>query len=327
MYNFAVGILYVLTSIAVLSRSFSRNTVLRQELLARRQNVVFNESGKTLTGQELIDFLAPHDAAIVALEKIDENVLTALPKLRIISKYGVGLDNVDLVAAKKFGIKVGWKGGVNRRAVAELSISLMIAGLRGVAQSNEDIKRGVWRQYTGRQLADATVGIVGFGHVGQDLAGLLCAFGARVLACDIRDLSAEAAALGVRLCAFDELLDQSDVVSFHVPLTPATANMLDAARIARMRRGAVVVNTARGGVIDEPALAAALKDGWLSAACLDVFAVEPPLGNDLLSVPSFLATSHIGGSAFEAQLAMGRAAIDGLWTAGDPADFIPVWAK
>jgi D-3-phosphoglycerate dehydrogenase len=316
------------TSVAVLSRSFSRNAILREELLARHSNVVFNDSGRTLAGAELIDFVAPHDAAIVALERIDEAVLAALPGLRILAKYGVGLDNVDLAAAAKFGIKVGWTGGVNRRAVSELAISLLIAALRGVAQCDDEIRRGVFRQYTGRQLGAVTVGLIGFGHVGQDLAGLLRAFGARVLATDIRDLSAEAAALGVRLVSFDELIAEADALSFHVPLTPATANMLDAARMARMKRGAVVVNTARGGLIDEAALAAALHEGQISAAALDVFAPEPPpVDSPLFQAPGFIATSHIGGSALEAQLAMGRAAIEGLSSATDPESFIPPWAR
>lgn len=293
----------------------------------RHRNAVFNDAGRALAGQELIDFVAPHDAAVVALERIDETVLRALPRLRVISKYGVGLDNVDLAAAARLGIKVGWTGGVNRRAVSELAISLIIAGLRGVAHCYEEIKRGVWRQYAGRQLSDATVGLVGFGHIGQDLARLLRAFGASTLACDIADVSAEAAELGVRLCAFDEMIERCDVLSFHVPLTPATARMLDADRIARMRHGAVIVNTARGGLIDEAALAAALTQGRISAACFDVFAAEPPGVSELLSAPGFLATSHIGGSAAEAQLAMGRAAIEGLSTARNPEDFIACWAK
>jgi D-3-phosphoglycerate dehydrogenase len=318
---------YTPASIAVLSRSFSRNAVLREELQTRHRDVVFNDSGRTLGGQELIDFVAPHDAAIVALERIDEATLAALPKLRILAKYGVGLDNVDLAAAAKFGIKVGWKGGVNRRAVSELAISLIIASLRGVAHCDDEIRRGVFRQYTGRQLGAVTVGLVGFGHVGQDLAGLLRAFGAKTLATDIRDLSEEAAALGVRLVSFDDLIAECDVLSFHVPLTPATANMLNAERIARMRRGAVVVNTARGGLIDEAALAAALAEGQISAAALDVFAAEPPGDSPLLQAPGFIATSHIGGSALEAQLAMGRAAIEGLSTATEPESFIPSWAR
>jgi D-3-phosphoglycerate dehydrogenase len=311
----------------VLSRSFSRNPILREELLAKHSRVVFNDEGRALAGRELIDFVAPHEAAVVGLEPMDEAVLTALPRLRILSKYGVGLDNVDLAAAARLGVKVGWQGGVNRRAVSELALCLIIAALRGVAHGHEEIKRGVWRQYAGRQLSDATVGLVGFGHVGQDLARLLAAFGARILACDVRDVSAEAAALGVRLCAFDELIEICDALSFHAPLTPATTGMLDADKLARMRPGAVIVNTARGGLIDEAALAVALRQGRISAACFDVFAVEPPGASEILSAPGFLATSHIGGSAIEAQLAMGRAAIEGLSRARDPTEFIPVWAK
>ncbi len=315
------------SSVAVLSRSFSRNPILRAELLARGSNVVFNDVGRSLAGRELIAFVAPHEAAIVGLEPIDEAALAALPNLRILSKYGVGLDNIDLDAAARLGVKVGWQGGVNRRAVSELAVSLIIAALRGVAYCHEEIKRGVWRQYAGGQLSDATVGLVGFGHVGQDLARLLAAFGARIVACDVRDVSSEAAGLGVRLCGFDELIENCDALSFHVPLTPATAGMLDAERIARMRPGAVIVNTARGGLIDEAALAVALRQGRISAACFDVFAVEPPGASELLSAPGFLATSHIGGSAVEAQLAMGRAAIEGLSRARDAQDFIPDWAK
>jgi D-3-phosphoglycerate dehydrogenase len=312
-------------SVAVLSRSFSRHAVLRGELQAIYPNAVFNDTGRTLAGRELIDFLAPHDAAIVALERIDDDVLASLPGLRVISKYGVGLDNLDLAAAARRGVRIGWTGGVNRRSVSELAISFMIAGLRGVIHSHAEIPRGVWRQYVGRQLSDATVGLIGFGAVGQDLAMLLRAFGARVLAHDIRDLSQAARALDVTLCGLDELLAESDVVTLHVPLTRLTAGMMSPKRIAAMRQGAVLVNTARGGLIDEDALRLALLDGKLSAACLDVFDIEPPTHSPLFQTPGFLGASHIGGSAREAQLAMGRSAIAGLGGATDPLSFIPEW--
>jgi len=312
-------------SLAVLSRSFSRHEILRPETLARYPGAVFNDSGRTLAGDELIAFLAPHDAAIVALEKFDEALFSALPRLKIISKYGVGLDNVDLHAAARRGVKVGWRGGVNRRSVSELALSFMIAGLRGLGHCQAEILNGVWRQYVGRQLSDVTVGLVGFGAVGQDLAGLLRAFGTRVVAHDIRDLSQAASGLGVELVSLDELLARSDVVSLHVPLTRLTAGLIDADRLARMRPGAVLVNTARGGLIDEEAARAALLDGRLAGLCLDVFAVEPPSAAPLFGTPGFLGTSHIGGSAREAQLAMGRAAIQGLSEARDALAFIPDW--
>jgi D-3-phosphoglycerate dehydrogenase len=313
-------------SVAVLSRSFSKHPVLRAELQARYPQAVFNDTGRTLAGEELIGFLRGHDAAVVALEKIDDATLAALPELRIISKYGVGLDNVDLAAAARRGIRVGWEGGVNRRSVAELAIGFMIAGLRGIITSHEEIKAGTWRQYRGRQLGAVTVGLVGFGHVGRDVAGLLRAFGSHVLAHDIRDIAAPARELGAEVVELDRLVAEADVISLHIPNTTLTRNLFDAARLAGMKPGAVLVNTARGGLVDEAALKASLASGHLAAACFDVFAFEPPRDMDLFSTTGFIGTGHIGGSAEEAVVAMGRAAIAGLDTATDPLSFIPSWA-
>jgi D-3-phosphoglycerate dehydrogenase len=286
---------------------------------------VFNDSGAILKGQALIDFVAPHEAAIVGLETIDDALMAALPKLRILSKYGVGLDNIDLEAAARRGLKVASQPGVNRRSVAELAISYMICGLRGVMVSFDEIRRGVWRQYAGRQLSNATVGLIGFGHVGTEAAGLLRAFGSRVLAHDIRDIAAPAARMDVQPVDLTSLFEKSDVVSLHVPLTARTANMLDEFAFAAMKPGVVIVNVARGGLIDEAALDRALRSGQVAAACLDVFAREPPEDSELFSRPGFLGTAHIGGSAEEAILAMGRAALHGLSAAGDPRALIPAW--
>ena len=314
--------------VGVLSRSFSRHPVLRDEIGLRCGAVTFNDTGRTLGGDELIAFLGGHDAAVVALERIDESVFARLPDLRIVSKYGVGLDNVDLHAAARHGVKVGWTGGVNRRSVAELTIAFAIHGLRGIGVSAAEVRAGVWRQVQGRQLSDCTVGLVGFGHVGQEVARLLGAFGTKVIAHDIRmgELAAECAALAVESVELDALLARADVVSLHLPLTPATRVLLDASRLRKMKRGAVLINTARGGLVDEAALEAALDD-HLAAACFDVFASEPPDRPALLARSNFLATAHIGGSAAEAVLAMGRAAIAGLSTAIDPLGHIPSWAE
>jgi len=309
----------------VLSRSFSRHPALRAELLAQYPRAVFNDSGAILKGQALIDFVAPHEAAIVGLETIDDALMAALPKLRILSKYGVGLDNIDLEAAARRGLKVASQPGVNRRSVAELAISYMICGLRGVMVSFDEVRRGVWRQYVGRQLSNATVGLIGFGHVGCEVALLLRAFGSRVLAHDIRDIAAPAARLAVQPVDLTSLFEKSDVVSLHVPLTARTANMLGEADFAAMKPGVVIVNVARGGLIDEAALDRALRSGQVAAACLDVFAREPPEDSALFSRPGFLGTAHIGGSAEEAILAMGRAALHGLSAAGDPRALTPAW--
>ncbi len=313
--------------VAVLSRSFSRHPVLRGELARLHPDAAFNDTGRTLAGDELITFLEGRDAAIVALERVDGAVFDGVPGLRILSKYGVGLDNVDLRAAARHGVKVGWSGGVNRRSVAELALAFMIFGLRGVGVASAEVKGGTWRQILGRQLSDCTVGLVGLGHVGQEIARLLQAFGTRVVACDIRAFPAFCSAHRVEAVDLDTLLARSDVVSLHIPLTRATRALLDASRLRAMKPGAVLVNTARGGLVDERALEAALRDGHLAAACFDVFASEPPDDQALLALPNFLGTPHIGGSAAEAVLAMGRAAIEGLSTAIDPLAHIPPWDR
>lgn len=313
--------------VAVLSRSFSAHPVLRAELLARCPDVTFNDTGRTLAGDELGRFLHGHDAAIVALERIDDALLAAAPGLRLIGKYGVGLDNVDLMACERRGVQVGWTGGVNRRSVSELVIALAIAALRHVVRSNREILNGGFRQIQGRQLGGRTVGIVGCGHVGRDVVRLLAPFGCRVLVNDLRYDAAFCADTGAEPTPLETLLAQADVVSLHLPLTPATKLLLDTSRLALMRPDAVLINTARGGIVDEAALATALREGRLAAAAFDVFSPEPPVDRQLIELPNFIATGHIGGSSAEAVLAMGRAAIEGLFAARVATEHIPDYVR
>ncbi|HLH92624.1 MAG TPA: phosphoglycerate dehydrogenase [Xanthobacteraceae bacterium] len=304
--------------VAVTSRSFSRHPKLRAELLARYADVTFNDKGLLLSGDALIEFLRGHERAITALEKLDESVFAALPELRVIGKFGVGLDSIDLDAMTRHGRKLGWRGGVNRRSVAELVVAFAIACLRLIPQANSSLRGGKWLQFAGRQLTGRTVGIVGCGHVGKDLATLLRAFDCELLAHDIRDFPDFYAQWRVRSVGLERLLAESEIVTLHVPLDATTANMISAARLALMRREAVLINAARGGIVDEAALVVALKEGRLAAAAFDVFSTEPPQNDELLTLPNFLATPHIGGSSEEAIIAMGMAAIEGLETAGDP---------
>lgn len=298
--------------VAVCSRSFSRHPVLRAELLARYRHVTFNTAGLSLEGDALVAFLRGHEKAIIALEAIDDAVLAQLPDLRVISKYGVGLDMIDVDAVRARGKRLGWQGGVNRRSVAELALCFMIAILRHVPAASREVIAGTWRQHIGGQLTARTVGIVGCGHIGKELVELLAPFDCRLLVHDIRDYPEFFAAHRMTRVTLDELLATSDVVTLHVPLDASTRGMLDAGRLGRMRRGAVLVNTARGGLVDEAALAALLRDGAIGGAAFDVFASEPPTDPALLALPTFLATPHIGGSAQEAVLAMGRSAIEQL---------------
>ena len=300
--------------VAVCSRSFSRNPVLRAELIARYREATFNDAGLRLGGDSLIAFLQGHEKAITALEVIDASVLSQLPELRVISKYGVGLDTIDLAAMRVHGTRLGWTGGVNRRSVSELVIAFAIAMLRHVPAAHRDVLSGTWRQRVGGQLTGRTAGIIGCGHIGKDLVPLLQAFGCPILANDVRNYADFYAAHGIEAVSLEQLLRRSDIVTLHVPLDDTTRNMLSEARLALLKPGAVLINAARGGLVDESALKRMLQDGRLAAAAFDVFAVEPPQDRELLALPNFLVTPHIGGSAEEAILAMGRAAIAGLDT-------------
>lgn len=298
--------------VAVCSRSFSRNEILRAELLSRYPDASFNDAGLTLEGDGLVRFLQGHEKAIVALEKIDESVLSRLPELQVISKYGVGLDTIDLAAMRRHGKRLGWTGGVNRRSVAELVMCLAIALLREVVVANREITAGQWRQNVGVQLAGRTFGILGCGHIGKDVVRLLQPFGCRLLAHDIVDYADFYRGFNVTPVGLEELLTTSDIVSVHLPLDRSTRMLLDADRLGLMKPTAVLINTARGGIVDEQALATMLRARRLAAAAFDVFEVEPPSSHDLIALPNFLATPHIGGSSQDAILAMGRAAIEGL---------------
>ena len=301
-----------MTRVAVTSRSFSRHPVLRHELLARYPDAVFNDSGLVLAGDALIRFLDGHDKAITGLEKLDAGVFAALPKLKVIAKYGVGFDMIDLAAMARVGVRLGWTGGTNKRSVAELVIALAIALLRHVRNANRAVEAGTWPQFPGRQLSDRVVGVVGCGHVGKDVARLLRAFDCRVLVHDIRDFPDFYRRHGVEPTGLERLLKESDVVTLHLPLDVSTRNILSAARLSLLKPEAILINAARGGLVDEQALKAMLKSGRLAGAACDVFADEPPADLELVRLPNFIATPHIGGAAEEAALAMGRAAITGL---------------
>mgnify|MGYP002529020881 CR=1 FL=1 len=301
-----------MTRVAVTSRSFSRHPVLKRELLERFPGATLNDDGLKLTGDDLLAFLKGHDKAITALEVLDAELFSALPELKAFSKYGVGFDTIDLDAMAKAGVKLGWTGGTNKRSVSELVISFAVQLLRRIPEATAEVQSGTWRQHIGRQLSNRTVGIVGCGHVGKDLGILLRAFGCKVLAHDILDFPKYYTEHDIQPVGLEQLLKESDIVTLHLPLDETTLNFLSAERLALMKPDAVLINAARGGLVDEAALKAALKEGRLGAAALDAFATEPPEDRELLQMPNVIVTPHLGGSAEEAVLAMGRAAIDGL---------------
>jgi len=299
-------------SVAVCSRSFSKNPSLRSELLTFYKNVKFNDGGTQMKGAELISFLSGHTKAIVGLEDITAEVLENLPKLKVVSKYGVGLDSIDLASMRLLNKRLGWTGGVNRRSVSELVIGFAISMLRHISESHREVGSGIWRQHIGGLLSGRTVGIIGCGYVGKDLVGLLKPFGCEVLVYDIVDYREFYLQHQIKAVSLDELLRFSDVITLHIPYNSTTKFLLGADNLSKIKKGAVLINTARGGLVDELALKEMLLTERIAAAAFDVFGIEPPQDLELLNLPNFLATPHIGGSAREAILAMGRSAISGL---------------
>ena len=298
--------------VAVASRSFSRHPVLRQELLACYPEARFNEDGGVLAGAQLVQFLRGHDKAITGLDILSDEVFAAVPELRVVSKYGVGVDMIDLDSARRHGVSVRCTPGVNRQAVAELTIGLMLALGRSLVPLAREMGEGGWSRPGGRQLSSAVVGILGCGHVGQQVARLSAAFGATVLAHDIRDYDDFYRRVGVTAVSLDALLAQSTIVTIHLPLDASTRGLIGPRALGLMKPDALLINTARGNIVDEEALKRALVEKRLGGAACDVFGTEPPVDLELLRLPNFVGTPHIGGSTEEAVLAMGRAAIAGL---------------
>ena len=298
--------------VAVASHSFPKNPTLRRELLERYPGSVFNESSVPLGGKALMSFLRGHDRAITGLESLDETLFAAVPELKIVSKYGVGLDMIDLAAARRHGVSIRWTPGVNRQSVAELTMAFMIALARNLMPLAREMRDGVWTHGGGRQISSATVGIIGCGNVGQSVARVCRAFGAHVVAHDIKRYDEFYRQTGVSPISLDSLLRESDFVTIHVPLDSSTRRMIGRAELSKMKPSAFLINAARGGIVDEAALKRALVERTLAGAAFDVFEFEPPVDTELLSLTNFVATPHVGGSTTEAVLAMGRAAIEGL---------------
>jgi len=251
---------------------------------------------------ELAAALADADALIVRNRtRVDAGLLAAAPKLRVVGRLGVGLDNIDVAACRARGIEVIPASGANALAVAEYVIGTVMLLLRGQYLSSAAVVAGEWPRSAlgeGRETAGKTLGIVGFGGIGRLTARLARALGMQVIAADPL-IPADSPAwrdAGVARRELDALLAEADAVSLHVPLTPETRRLIDATRIGRMKPGAVLVNTARGGIVEEAALVAALRSGRLAGAALDVFEHEPlPAGSPLAGVPNLVLTPHVAG--------------------------------
>lgn len=251
----------------------------------------------------LQEIIADADYAIAGQVAVSGAVLRAAKKLKLLHKWGVGYDNIDIATARELGIRVARTTGSNAVPVAEFALGLMLSSLRFIAYGHQELKKGNWA--TGKlpgdtfMLSGKTVGIVGFGAIGQNVAKLLKGFGCRMLYSKRNPLPAEEeAALGVAHAPLSRILAEADVVSLHCPLTPETSNLIDAAAFKAMKKTAVLVNVARGGVVDEAALVEALRSREIAGAAMDVFSVEPlPPDSDLLTLDNLVVTPHLAAIA------------------------------
>jgi phosphoglycerate dehydrogenase-like enzyme len=297
--------------IVVTSKTFSSVEKLRQELLAQFSNVEFNFS-QVLGGDALADFIAQADGVIVGLEDINSAVLEKCPALKIVAKYGVGLDNIDAEACNRLGIEIGWTGGVNRLSVAEMTLGLMLALSRNLYLTSNQLKKAVWNKDGGLQLTGRTIGIIGVGNIGKEVIRVLKPFACNILVNDIVDQSQYYSTEGVKEVSKEEIYKNAHIVSVHVPLTAKTHHMINARTLRLMQPSAYLINTARGPIVDLSALTYALKNRIIAGSAIDVYDEEPPENKDLLGFENLINTPHIGGNSKEAVMAMGMSAIGHL---------------
>jgi D-3-phosphoglycerate dehydrogenase / 2-oxoglutarate reductase len=252
----------------------------------------------------LLPALAGVDAVVVrSATKIDVEALAAADRLSVVARAGIGLDNVDVAAATARGVLVVNAPTANIVSAAEHAVALLLAAARNVPAADAALKSGEWKRsrFTGVEIAGKTVGVVGLGRIGVLVAQRLSAFGTRLLAYDPYVQPARAAQLGVRLVGLEELLAESDFVTVHLPKTPETVGLIGARELALTKPGVRIVNAARGGLVDEAALADAIRSGHVAGAGIDVFATEPTTDSPLFGLPGVVVTPHLGASTVEAQ--------------------------
>jgi phosphoglycerate dehydrogenase-like enzyme len=287
------------------SRSFGRTFPEHLVTLERAGcEVLPNGRGRPYAAAELVELLPEVDAIVTGTDELTAEAIAAGPRLKTIAKHGVGLDNVDVEAARAHGVTVTSTPGTMHDAVADLAIALLLALAREIVPLHAATVAGEWAPRAGIELRDRTLGVVGLGRIGRAVARRAQAFGMRVCAADPEADLTWAGEHGVEVVGLDELLAVSDAVSLHAPGTGAP--LLGREELARMRPGVLIVNTARGSLIDEEALVDALREGRVAGAGLDVFAEEPPGGSPLLALERVVATPHIGGLTDAALRRMGE---------------------
>jgi D-3-phosphoglycerate dehydrogenase len=274
--------------------------------------LVFNPYGRALSEEELLPLLKDCDGYIADLDQVTGKVLAGCSKLKVISRYGVGVDGVDLKAAKEKGILVTNTPGMNAASVAELAMGLILDIAWNISMLDRKTKAGEWTSSTGTVVNGRTLGILGLGATGKKLAKLAQCFSMKVIAYSPHLIPEYAKENNIGIATFDQVIEQADVISLHMPLSKETRHLINVEVIGRMKPGTILINTARGGIVDEEAAYRALKDGHLGGLGLDAFEVEPAKDSPLFQLDNVVVTPHTGSYTKEAMKNMENMAVDNL---------------
>ena len=299
-------------NVVVTSPSFSKNKNLQDEIFKYFPNAILNLEGIRFNQVELIKYIKNADAAIVGLETINKDVLNKCKNFKIIAKYGVGLNNIDLENCRERNVAVGWTGGVNKLSVAEMTLGFMLMSTRNLYATSNELKNSIWNKSGGFQLSGKNVGIIGLGYTGKELVRLLKPFGCKILVNDIINQDKYYKENNLKETSKEQIFKTSDIVTIHTPYNHTTNNMINIEVLKSMRNSAYIINTSRGGIVNEADLKHALQNNIILGAAIDVYLEEPPTDQEFLKLPNLICTPHIGGNAKEAVEAMGISAIEHL---------------
>ncbi|MDQ0220738.1 hydroxyacid dehydrogenase [Peribacillus cavernae] len=281
----------------VTPRSFGKNSSVPLNLLKDQgYEIVMNPYNRILSKEEMITLIKDANGIIVGVDPLDKEVLHHAKKLKVISKYGVGTDNIDMGFARELGIPVTTTQGANQDAVADYSIALMLGVSRRITHIDKECRKLNWSKITTIDMWSKTLGLIGLGNIGKGVAGRAKGFNMKVLAYDLVKDEAYTAANGIEYVDFDTIIRESDFISMHLPLTEKTRNIISDREFEMMKKTAVIVNTARGGLIDEEALYRSLKGNKIWGAGIDVFEQEPPVQKELLELDNLIIGSHCAAS-------------------------------
>jgi D-3-phosphoglycerate dehydrogenase len=287
--------------VLIATRSFGSTSSKPWQILAEAGcETVRADMSQKMVEDRLIELLNEIEAAIVGVVPMTTHVLENAPRLRVVSAHGVGVDHIDLKAATRLGVIIANCPGANDQAVADLTIGLMVSTARQIPHVDRDVRGGKWGRYEGSELWKKTLGLIGLGRIGHGVAKRASGFDMQVLAYDPYVDEKQAEAIGVCMTSLEEVIASADFVSLHATLTEETRNMIGKRELEQMKPSAFLINTARGGLVDEEALYRALIEGKLAGAGLDAFTSEPPLDSPLLELTNVVVTPHIGAHTKEA---------------------------